>query len=339
MTEYFRPIAQTDSNRSDSAFALAGGWCWFDRVEVLSRNGAPKIIDARELDRDALDRLAKPRAAIASMDMSQPQIMGILNVTPDSFSDGGQHDAAGDAVARALQMQADGAKIIDVGGESTRPGAVNIAIEQEIERVVPPIRGLRERSAVAISRDTRKSAVADAAIAAGANLINDVSAFMYDSALGQKTAESGLPVCLMHAQGNPQDMQDDPRYDHVLMDVYDFLAERVTHAVSLGIARENIIVDPGIGFGKTQKHNLTLLNGLSLFHSLGCPILLGASRKKFIGTIGNAPDAADRVAGSVSVALHGVNQGVQILRVHDTFATKQAIDLQMAMIRTSGNGT
>lgn len=339
MTDYFRPLVQTDGFQSDGAFRLAGGWCWFDRVEVLSRKGKSHQIHASELDEQILKRLTEPRAPVAGVSMSSPQLMGILNVTPDSFSDGGQHNALDAAVTRALQMETDGASIIDIGGESTRPGADFVEIDNEIKRVVPAIEKLRRKSDIAISIDTRKAPVGQAAIRAGATMVNDVAAFTHDSNLGDVTRSAGLPVCLMHAQGNPDNMQDDPQYDHVLLDVYDFLEERVAHAEQLGIDRSKIVVDPGIGFGKTLEHNLTLLNGLSLFHSLGCPILLGASRKKFIGTIGNAPDAADRVAGSVSVALHGVRQGVQILRVHDTFATKQALDLQMAMIGTSGNGT
>lgn len=339
MTNYFRPLVQTDEFRPEGAFTLAGGWCWFDLVEVMSRDGKSVTIHASELGEQVLTRLTESRAPVAEVSMSSPQIMGILNVTPDSFSDGGQHNAVDDAVKRALQMKTDWASIIDIGGESTRPGADFVEIDNEIERVVPVIKNLREQSDVAISIDTRKAPVASAAIRAGATLVNDVAAFTHDPALGEVTRNANLPVCLMHAQGNPDNMQDDPQYEHVLLDVYDFLEERVAYAEQLGIDRSKIVVDPGIGFGKTLEHNVTLLKGLSLFHGLGCPILLGASRKKFIGTLGNAPDAADRVAGSVSVALHGVRQGVQILRVHDTFATKQALDLQMAIFGTSGNGT
>lgn len=339
MTQYYRPIAQIDNKRPKGAYALAAGWTWFDTVEVLSRSATPKLVAANTLSSDILDRLTSPRTHICGLSMATPQIMGILNVTPDSFSDGGQHNAAVDAAARAAQMQAEGATIIDIGGESTRPGAAFVEIAEETARVVQPITSIRSGSGVAISIDTRKEPVAKAAIDKGATLINDVSAFSHDPALGILAAKSRLPVCLMHAQGNPENMQDDPQYDDVLLDVYDYLDTRITYAVGLGIAREKIVIDPGIGFGKALAHNLTLLRGLSLFHGLGCPILLGASRKKFIGTLGNAPNAADRMPGSVSVALHGVNQGVQILRVHDTFATKQAIDLQMAMIGTSGNGT
>ena len=169
---------------------------------------------------------------------------------------------------------------------------------------------------------------------AGADIVNDVAAMTYDSAMAGLVAERGVPVCLMHAQGDPATMQDDPRYDDVVLDVFDWLSERISAAQSAGIARDKIIVDPGIGFGKTLQHNVSLLQNLSIYHDLGFPILLGASRKRFIGTIGNAPDPLDRVAGSVAVALHGAAQAVQILRVHDTFETRQALSLQQAIFGT-----
>jgi dihydropteroate synthase len=332
MTLYYRPlvVAEPASDR----LPLAGGACLFRDVAVLERGQPSHVIPARDVPPAILARLTAPRAPVAGLTMDRARIMGILNVTPDSFSDGGDHADLASATARALAMQADGAEIIDIGGESTRPGAVTVANAAEISRTAPVIAAIRAQSAVAISIDTRKADVAKAAIAAGASMVNDVAAFSYDPALAQVTADAGLPVCLMHAQGDPATMQNDPRYDDVLLDVYDFLATRIALAEAAGIARDAIVIDPGIGFGKTQDHNLTLLRNLSLFHSLGCPILLGASRKRFIGTIGGGQDAKDRVAGSVAVALHGLSQGVQILRVHDTFATKQALALWSAI-----NGT
>jgi dihydropteroate synthase len=257
--------------------------------------------------------------------------MGILNVTPDSFSDGGLFEDPSVAVAHAREMQTAGVDIIDIGGESTRPGAAVVPVAQEIARTAPVIAAIRTQSAVPISIDTRKAPVAQAAIAAGAGLINDVAALGFDPDLARVAVDAGVPVCLMHAQGDPATMQHDPRYDDVLLDVYDFLAARVAVAEAAGIPRDRIVVDPGIGFGKTVAHNLALLGGLALFHGLGCPILLGASRKRFIGTIAGADNAADRVAGSVAVAVHGVRQGVQILRVHDTYETRQAVDLELAI--------
>jgi dihydropteroate synthase len=329
MTLYYRPLVMVEP--ASDTLPLAGGPRLFRDVAVLERGRPTRIIAARDVPATILARLTAPRVPIAGLSMDRPRIMGILNVTPDSFSDGGDHLIADVAVAHALAMQTDGAEIIDIGGESTRPGALTVPSAAEIDRTAPVIAAIRAQSAVAISIDTRKADVARAAIDAGASMVNDVAAFGYDPALAQVTADAGLPVCVMHAQGDPATMQNDPRYDDVLLDVYDFLAARIAQAEAGGIARDAIVIDPGIGFGKTQDHNLILLRNLSLFHALGCPVLLGASRKRFIGTIGGGQDAKDRVAGSVAVALHAVSQGVQILRVHDTFATKQALALQAAI--------
>lgn len=333
MTQYFRPILREDAPIPPDAYCLAGGWCWFESAEVWSRSAAPKVVRARDVPDEVLQRLTAPRAAISGVSMISPQIMGILNVTPDSFSDGGRFNDLDAATKQAQEMIAQGATIIDVGGESTRPGADVVPDSTEIERVVGPISAIRTQDDVAISIDTRKASVAEAAVQAGATMLNDVSAFTFDPAMTKVARETGLPVCLMHAQGDPKTMQKDPSYDNVVLDVYDFLEERVKAAEHAGLDRRNIILDPGIGFGKTVEHNLALLKNIGLFHSLGCSILLGASRKRFIGVLGNAPDAYDRLGGSVAVAVHAVSQGVQILRVHDTFATKQAIDLHLAMTK------
>lgn len=329
---YYRPIPRTDPARPAGALTLAGGLCWFDTVEVLDRAAPSYLMPAADLPTEAMQNLTTPRAPVASLDMAAPQIMGILNVTPDSFSDGGQHFDPEVALAHARKMAADGAAILDVGGESTRPGAAPVPVDDEIARTAPVIAALRAGIATPISIDTRKAPVAQAAHAAGANLINDVAGFTYDPALGPYAATHALPVCVMHAQGTPETMQQDPRYDHVLLDVYDWLAARIEALVALGIPRARIVTDPGIGFGKTVAHNLTLLQNLSLFHSLGCPILLGASRKRFIGDISRTPVAADRIPGSLAVALGGAAQGVQILRVHDVVETRAAIDLWRATL-------
>ncbi|WP_386680879.1 dihydropteroate synthase [Loktanella sp. R86503] len=331
MTLYYRPLPQLDAARPDQALGLAGGWCWFDRIEVLSRTAPPYIIPAAQAPQDVLHRLTAPRAPVAGLDMGQVQIMGILNVTPDSFSDGGAFIAPGAALAQAAAMKADGASIIDIGGESTRPGAALVPDAEELARTVPVIAALRGQSDVAISIDTRKSEVAQAAVAQGADLINDVSAMTWDPHMAQTAAASGKPICLMHAKGDPETMQADPQYENVLLDVFDYLADRIAVAEAAGISRDRIIVDPGIGFGKTQDHNLALLRRLSLFHALGCPVLLGASRKRFIGTITGAQAAADRMAGSVAVTLAGVAQGVQIHRVHDTKEAKAACEMARAL--------
>ncbi len=334
---YFRPIAQTDPARPAGALTLAGGWCWFEQVEVLSRHEPPRLIPAADLPPDVRARLTVPRPVMAGLTLNRPRIMGILNVTPDSFSDGGQFFDPGVALTHARAMAAQGTDLLDIGGESTRPGAADVPEAEEIRRTSPIIAALRAGGLMTpISIDTRKSAVARAALDAGASLVNDVAALTYDPALAPLVAGAQVPLCLMHAQGSPETMQDDPRYDDVLLDVYDFLAGRVAAAEAAGIRRDRIIVDPGIGFGKTVSHNLALIRGLSLFHALGCPILLGASRKRFIGTIARAERAADRVSGSVAVALAGVAQGVQILRVHDIPETVQALTLWQAV--TIGEG-
>ena len=330
MTDY-RPIVMSDPHRPDGAKTLAGGWCWFTHVEAMERGKAGRVISTSDCPKDVLERLTAPRPPVAGLDLSRPNIMGILNVTPDSFSDGGQFNAPDAALAQARAMIAQGADILDIGGESTRPGAVTVDIESEISRTAPVIAAIRAQSDVAMSIDTRKAPVARAALDAGANLINDVAAFTYDPDMADLAANAKVPCCLMHAQGDPATMQDDPSYGDVTLDVYDFLEARVQAAQAAGIRRDRIVVDPGIGFGKTLDHNITLLKNLSIFHGLGCAILLGASRKRFIGTLGNAPDASDRMPGSVAVALHGARQGMQILRVHDTFATRQALSLHMAV--------
>ncbi len=270
------------------------------------------------------------------IDISTPRIMGILNVTPDSFSDGGKHFDLDEAVARATNMVAEGADIIDIGGESTRPGADFIPADEEIRRTVPVIKAIRASGlTTTISIDTRKAEVARAAIEAGANLFNDVSALSFDPDSLATAAELNTSVCIMHATGDPKTMQNEAVYKDILQEVYDYLENRIEACVAAGITPNKIMIDPGIGFGKTQAHNLTLLRDIAKFHTLGCPILLGVSRKRFIGTIGNEPDPARRAAGSIAVGLAAINQGVQILRVHDIRETKQAIAVWMAVQKNS----
>lgn len=330
MTLYYRPLVQSGARRPDSAVPLAGSDdLWFTHVEAMDRQRS-EILPVTEVPGAGLEPLAAPRAAIAGLDMGQPQIMGILNVTPDSFSDGGQHHERSVATTAALRMQEQGASIIDIGGESTRPGADYVGIDTEIDRTAPVIAAIRAESRVPVSIDTRKAPVARAALDAGASLVNDVSGFCHDPALAPLSAEAQAPVCVMHAQGDPKTMQNDPQYDNVLLDVYDFLAGRIAALEAAGIPRSRIVTDPGIGFGKTLDHNLEILQNISLFHGLGCAVLLGASRKRFIGTIGNEPQADARVPGSIAVGLAALAQGVQILRVHDVAETVQALRLWQA---------
>jgi len=335
MTDYFRPIAQIDPSRPKGALTLAGGWCWFDRVEKMTRGGDSQIIGVADLPALVRDRLTAPRDSLAGLDLNAaPRIMGILNVTPDSFSDGGVFNAPDAALARAREMVDEGADILDIGGESTRPGADTVAVRAETARTAPLIAAIRASGdKTPISLDTRKAAVGRTGLDAGADLINDVAAFTYDPALADVVAQARAPVCLMHAQGDPKTMQDAPSYEDVVLDVYDFLEKSIILAGEKGIPRARIVVDPGIGFGKTKAHNLALLNRISLFHALGCPILLGASRKRFIGEIAQAPDPAQRAPGSVAVALAAIYQGVQILRVHDIGDTWQALAMSTAIFK------
>lgn len=328
----------TDAARPEGALTLAGGWCWFNRVEVLSRGGSKRTILAVDCPIEVLRRLTAPRPPFAGMTLDRPRLMGILNVTPDSFSDGGKYLSAKSALMQGRQI-ARSAEIVDIGGESTRPGAGEVPVAEEIARTVPVIEALRDGGMRGpISIDTRKALVALAALKAGATFVNDVSGLGHDPALGPLVAKEGVPLVLMHSQGMPETMQDNPSYDDVLLDVYDALAARLAAAVALGIHPSKIVVDPGIGFGKTAEHNIALIRGLSLFHSLGCPILLGASRKRFIGSIGGGLGGSDRaegrLPGSLSVALAGFAQGVQITRVHDVAETRQALRLWQAMNTT-----
>jgi len=310
---------------------LAGSALWFTEVEILSRDAPPRIAPAGLVPEPVRRRLTARRATIAGLDVTQPQIMGILNVTPDSFSDGGRHADVETACAAALQMVADGATIIDIGGESTRPGAAEVPEAEEILRTAPVIEAIRAQSQIPISIDTRKATVGLEALEAGANLVNDVSGFTFDPALAPLAAQASVPVCIMHAQGDPATMQEDPQYADVLLDVYDYLDAQIDRLEAIGVVREQIVIDPGIGFGKTLEHNLTLLRNLSLFHGLGCPILLGVSRKGFIGKIGEEPQAAARAPGSIAVGLAALAQGVQFLRVHDVAETVQALRLWQAV--------
>jgi dihydropteroate synthase len=331
MSDYFRPLPRFGPARPAHALPLAGGAGWFTEVQHLRRAAPPRLIPASEAPSHWQARLSAPRPPLAGLGMERPHVMGILNTTPDSFSDGGSHADAEAALRHARAMAEAGATIIDIGGESTRPGATTVPEAEECARVVPAIRAMAGALSLPVSIDTRKAAVAEAAVAAGAALVNDVSGFTHDPALAPFCAARGLPVCVMHSPAGPETMQDDPRYDDVLLDVYDALAERVAALEAMGLPRSAILVDPGIGFGKTMAHNLTLLHHVSLFHGLGCGLLVGASRKGFIGTLSGANPAAARMAGSLAVALHAVAQGVQVVRVHDVAQTVQALRVWQAL--------
>jgi dihydropteroate synthase len=256
--------------------------------------------------------------------LDQPQVMGILNVTPDSFSDGGQFlDNEAEAFAHAADMLEEGAAIVDVGGESTRPGAAAVWEGDELKRVIPVIERCFAMGA-AVSVDSRRPAVMEAALQAGAEIINDVSALRHDPRSLEFAAASGKPVILMHAPGEGEDLHADASYANVVLDVFDWLAAARDRAIAGGIARHNVILDPGIGFGKSLADNLALMNALPLFHALGQPLLVGASRKRTIGALSNEAPAHKRLGGSLAFALAAMNAGIQLLRVHDVFETVQA---------------
>lgn len=258
-----------------------------------------------------------------TLSLATPQVMGILNVTPDSFSDGGTHNTPAKALEHARKMIAEGATIIDIGGESTRPGAAEVSPEQEAERVVPVVTAIARESDVWISVDTSKALVIREAANAGAHILNDIRSFSEPGAL-QAAAQSGLPVCVMHMQGEPRTMQQAPHYQNVVREVYAYLEEQVARCTAAGIEKNHIILDPGFGFGKTLAHNYQLLDKLDVFHNLGLPVLAGMSRKSMIGQLMDIPPD-ERVAGSVACAVIAAMKGAQIIRVHDVKETVQAM--------------
>jgi len=271
------------------------------------------------------------------LDLTQPCVMGVLNVTPDSFSDGGRYRDVAAAVERGLAMAAEGAAIIDVGGESTRPGAADVPVQEELERVLPVIEQLVGRVPVPISVDTSKPELMRAAIAAGASLVNDVRALRAPGAV-EAVAGSGAAVCLMHMQGDPRTMQADPAYSDVVADVRQFLADRVRACRAAGIGRERISVDPGIGFGKSPEHNLALLAAIDRLADPGLPVLVGVSRKSLVGMITGRPPEG-RLAGSVAFAALAVMGGAAIVRAHDVAETVDAVKVASALRRAAAGGT
>ena len=319
---------------------LAGGPVAFTQIQVLQR-GQPNVTmalthfpaslerhpDWREIACPALERLCARRAPWAGLSLDRTRIMAVLNVTPDSFSDGGAFLDPASAIARGRALLEAGADIVDIGGESTRPGAEPVAPEEELRRVLPAVRALAEAGAL-VSIDTRHAQVMEAALAAGARIVNDVTALTGDPRSLEIARRSEAAVVLMHMGGDPRTMQIDPRYDDVTLDVLDYLEARVAACEAAGIARERIAVDPGIGFGKTVAHNLALLARLGAFHALGTAVLVGASRKSFIAEAsrGEPPDA--RLPGSLAAALWAAGQRVQLLRVHDVAETRQALALK-----------
>ena len=341
MRTLLRPTAFVDSpfGHDGKVARLAGGLSWFSAVELIATDGGRRVsaelvpvegVESRFDDDMAAQwqALTSARAPLQlgerTIRLDQPQVMGIVNVTEDSFSDGGRFADSAAAAEAGADMAGQGAAIVDVGGESTRPGAKAVWEGDEIERIVPVIRQLSTGGA-AVSVDTRKADVMTAALEAGARMINDVSALTFDGRSAGVIAASDVPVVLMHHQGSPETMQEDPRYDDVLVEVYRWLEERIEAAEVAGIKRDRVLVDVGFGFGKNVGHNLELMNGLSLFHSLGCPLVVGASRKRTIGALSGEAPADRRLGGNIAFALKAAEQGAHVLRVHDVPETVQAL--------------
>ena len=344
---YLRPTCFVDRPHEldDDCLRIADTMVWFAAWHVSLRdNGAVKsaVVPVSDLDgwiaampgrlADAATAqragVTRPRGNLQlgerTIRLGEPQLMGILNVTPDSFSDGGKHVDTAAAADAGFAMGAAGAAIIDVGGESTRPGAPLIWEGDEIARIEGVVAAL-SKGGVAVSVDTRKAAVMEAALAAGAHIVNDISALRYDDRAMEVVVRAGCPVVLMHAPSAKSDPHEGGTYANVLFDVYDMLAERVAACVAAGIDRAKIIVDPGLGFGKGVGDNLALVNGLALFHTLGCPILFGASRKRMIGALDNEAPAGQRLGGTVALHYQAATQGAQLLRVHDIAENRQAL--------------
>ena len=329
------------------AAGLAGGPVAFTAAELIRRHGAARDaavsglnglrscrlrdnVDLSAAIEERLAAIAAARAPFAGLALDCPRLMGVVNVTPDSFSDGGRYASRPAAVAHSRALMAAGADILDIGGESTRPGAAPVSVAEELDRVVPVIEELAREGAV-VSIDTRRAAVMRAALAAGARIVNDVTALAGDPESLPVVAASGAAVVLMHMQGEPRTMQQDPAYRDAPLDIYDFFAERVAACAAVGIPPARIALDPGIGFGKRDPHNLAILADLALYHGLGCALLLGVSRKSFIGRLSRGEDVSRRLGGSLAAAIAGLDRGVQIIRVHDVAETAQALAIWRAI--------
>ncbi|MGE5538080.1 MAG: dihydropteroate synthase [Gemmatimonas sp.] len=349
---YARPLGIVWGERpADAAEPFAGGHGWFTAMELAVRTGECIVrhrVSASALRRwagrigpSAADRIdsffvayAEPLEPFAGLALDRPRVMGVVNVTPDSFSDGGDYATAEAAIARARAQVAAGADLLDIGGESTRPGAEPVPAEEERARVVPVVEALAGDGRL-VSIDTRKAPVMAAALDAGARIVNDISGGTYDAATLATVAGSRAAVVLMHALGDPKVMQVDPRYADPALDVFDYLEARVAAAIAAGIPRRSIMVDPGIGFGKTLDHNLAILRQLALLKGLGVAVLLGVSRKSVIGRVAGVEIPKQRVPGSLALMLHGLDQGADVVRVHDVAESAQAIALWRAVRNVS----
>ena len=324
--QYFFPEMNSLESGGEHFHTVYGRDTVFNSFRVIERNKDTKVISTSEVKKDFLNRfISKPNSTIG-LNFETPIIMGILNVTPDSFYDGESLFSDKQFVEKGLRLLQTGCDILDVGGESTRPGAIEVPLGEELERVEGVIKKIKICSPSAIiSVDTRKANVAEKALQAGASIVNDISAGSFDKNMFNVVEKYNAGICLMHSQGLPEKMQENPYYDNVILDIYDYLEARITEAERNGISREQIIVDPGIGFGKSFRHNLEIIKKVSLFLGLGCPLMLGLSRKSFIGDIISERLPAGRLVGSIAAILETLRNGVHIFRVHDVKDTVDAI--------------
>ena len=341
---YVRPILNNIKNKD--SLNLGSSKLYFDKIELITRNGkdiSSKYLHLKEvtrLPRDIsktiriqLKKITKTRKKIKNLKFNKPLIMGILNVTPDSFSDGGKFLSIDNAYAQYKKLKKEGAVIVDIGGESTRPGSKTVPAKKELQRIMPVIGQIKSNSKNSlISVDTRKSTVMKAVLKYNIDFINDVSGLRHDSKTISFLKNAKIPFIIMHSISNPAKMQKTIEYNDVLLDVYDFLENQIRKCKLKGISENKIIIDPGIGFGKTLKQNLTLIKKISLLHSLGLPVMLGSSRKSFIGKIQKNELYDDRKGGSIASVLYGLSQGIQIFRVHDVYETNQAIKVYTKLI-------
>ncbi len=314
-------------------FFLGGTKVRFDSFKIVQRGKPSEIIPATEAPKEVLEAFIKRRSSALGLDFNKINIMGVLNVTPDSFYDGKENFEDSDFIKKGLDLINSGLDIIDVGGESTRPGAKELSVHAEKKRVSEVIRIIKKTfPKIIISIDTRKSEVAKAALKAGASIINDVSGLTFDRKILSVAAEFGAGICIMHSKGLPENMQNQPSYENVLLDIYDFFEEKLNQVSKAGISEERIIIDPGIGFGKSLSHNKTLIKSLSFFHGLGFPVMVGLSRKSFIGEIVKELDPAKRLGGSLAALLTAISRGAHLVRVHDVSESKQAIEVWNSLV-------
>ena len=324
--EYFFPEINYGRRGFEKFHTIYGGTTAFNSFRVIQRNKKPRVISTSEVKEEFLKRFTSKPTSILGLSFEKPAIMGILNVTPDSFYDGEKFFTEKQFVEKGLHLLKTGCAVLDVGGESTRPGAKEVSSAVEIERIMGVIKKIKKSVPSAIiSVDTRKSFVAEKALEAGASMVNDISAGSFDKEMFEVVAKHRAGICLMHSQGLPENMQNKPHYDEILLDLYDYFEEKIAEAQSKGIPREKIVIDPGIGFGKKLHHNLEILNKISLFLGLGLPVMIGISRKSFIGEIISEREPSERLIGSVAAMLTTLNRGVNIVRVHDVKEAADAI--------------